>query len=300
MKPLLAGSLAVSLLLTTSALAQSPSECASGWPAGAVQGPRPLTEGGMRNLIAFTRLLGYVRHFHPSDQAAAADWDRLAIEGVRRLEACEGPEQLAAALAAFFRSVAPTVQVFPTGAQPPLPAELVPAGATGLKVVSWRHVGAGQVALPLGRYNESFYKSERISAPASSIQPFTGGPIPAHIFSADLGAGVSARVPLKLYADATGIGCRLGVRWLGCSVRTLPHRSTPVPDDKSPLSANRSQCPIGGGGAGVERASALLPLFRCGQYRLARCAGRRAFVRGNRCRGGGARRHAGASGGRPA
>src|SRR5262252_3706654 len=122
MKPLLAGSLAVSLLLTTSALAQSPSECVSGWPAGFAQGPRPLTESGMRNLIAFTRLLGYVRHFHPSDQAAGADWDMLAIEGVRRIEPCTGPERLAAALEAYFRPVAPTVQVFPTGKQPEAPA----------------------------------------------------------------------------------------------------------------------------------------------------------------------------------
>lgn len=33
--------------------------------------PRPLTARGLENLVAFTRLLGYVRHFHPGDQAAA-------------------------------------------------------------------------------------------------------------------------------------------------------------------------------------------------------------------------------------
>jgi hypothetical protein len=30
----------------------------------------PLSETGLKNLIAFIRLLAYVRHFHPSDQAA--------------------------------------------------------------------------------------------------------------------------------------------------------------------------------------------------------------------------------------
>src|SRR5436190_268163 len=30
---------------------------------------RPLTERDLANLTAFARLLGYVRHFHPSDQA---------------------------------------------------------------------------------------------------------------------------------------------------------------------------------------------------------------------------------------
>jgi hypothetical protein len=41
--------------------------------------PRPLTDQGLTNLTALTRLIGYVRFFHPSDQAAgplAALWTR--------------------------------------------------------------------------------------------------------------------------------------------------------------------------------------------------------------------------------
>jgi hypothetical protein len=102
----------------------------------------------MRNAIAFTRLLGYVRYFHPSDQAAIADWDWFAIEGIRRVEPCEGPEQLATALEALFRPLAPTVQVFLKGAQPAIPAGLVPpVGAVGLKLMSWRHYGVGLMGL---------------------------------------------------------------------------------------------------------------------------------------------------------
>jgi C-terminal processing protease CtpA/Prc len=150
----------------------------------------------MRNAIAFTRLLGYVRYFHPSDQVATADWDSLAIEGMRRVEPCEGPEQLARRLEAFFHPIAPTVQVFPKGTQPAIPAGLVPpAGAVGLKLMSWRHYGVG-----LNR--PSPYKSERVYADWSGITPV--GSDPNQIFSADLGAGLSARVPLKLFADTTG------------------------------------------------------------------------------------------------
>jgi hypothetical protein len=36
------------------------------------------------NLHTFARLYGVVRWFHPSDAAAAIDWDRFAIEGARR------------------------------------------------------------------------------------------------------------------------------------------------------------------------------------------------------------------------
>jgi hypothetical protein len=191
----IAACLTASMLFAGPALSQALDAC---WPGSSASSSdsRPLTEQGMRNAIAFTRLLGYVRHFHPSDQAAVADWDMLAINGMRQIEPCEGPEQLAASLEAFFRPVAPTVQVFPNGTQPATPAGLVPpAGAVGLKLVSWRHYGVG-VNRP------SPYKSERVYADWSGISPV--GSDPDQIFSADLGAGLSARVPLKLFADATG------------------------------------------------------------------------------------------------
>jgi hypothetical protein len=200
-------------VLTTPSLAQQ-GEC---WPAPAAnaESPRPLTDGGLANLIALTRLLGYVGFFHPSDQAAAADWNRLAIDGMRRIEPCGGPENLAAALEALFRPVAPTVQVFPAAAQREPPNLASGAKVADLRVVYWRHHGAGLAALPL-RGNASIYTSERVSGPAAGMEP-------GHIFSADLGAGVTARIPLRLYADAVG---------------TLPHRPLPAPDDGSKLSAN--------------------------------------------------------------
>src|SRR5262249_39064180 len=145
--PLVAVSLAASLLLATPSLAQQ-TECRPP-PPDAGEGPRPLSERGLANLTAFARLLGYIGFFHPSDQAAEADWGRLAIDGVRRIEPCEGPEQLASALEAFFRPVAPTVQVFPAGVQRK-PPDLPEAAKTGgLRVVSWRHLGAGLAALPI-------------------------------------------------------------------------------------------------------------------------------------------------------
>src|ERR1700726_88822 len=48
--------------------------------------PRPLSARGLTNLIAFARLLGYVRFFHPSDQAAAADWGSFAAAAVAELD----------------------------------------------------------------------------------------------------------------------------------------------------------------------------------------------------------------------
>jgi C-terminal processing protease CtpA/Prc len=128
--------------------------------AGAGNEPaRPLDARGLDNLAAFTRLLGYVRFFHPSDEAAAADWDNLALAGVQKAEKPRTPGELARVLEDFFRPVAPTLRVFPTaGPRPAVPAELKsPAGARPA-VVSWRHQG-----VKLGEQS-NIYQSARIDS----------------------------------------------------------------------------------------------------------------------------------------
>ncbi len=122
-------------ILTVSLLLASTAAAASEPPAGD-RPPRPLTERGRENLVALTRLLGYVRYFHPSDQAAKADWGALAIAGVSRVEPAAGPEQLAASLERLFRPVAPSVRVFPTGATADRPAPRPPGEPSSL---AWLH-----------------------------------------------------------------------------------------------------------------------------------------------------------------
>ncbi|MCP4656918.1 MAG: hypothetical protein GY856_16020, partial [bacterium] len=118
---------------------------------------RPLRGRALENLVAFTRLLSYVRFFHPSDQVAAADWNQLAVAGVRTIEKAASAEELAAGLEAFFHPIAPTVRIFPTGHEPALPAALsAPAAGTSAKIVAWRHYGVGLGA------ERSIYRSDRI------------------------------------------------------------------------------------------------------------------------------------------
>ncbi|HYG61285.1 MAG TPA: S41 family peptidase [Thermoanaerobaculia bacterium] len=117
--------------------------------------PRALTGRGLENLIAFTRLLGYVRFFHPSDQAGAADWNRVALAGVQAAEPAAGAAALARTLEDLFRPLAPTVRVFPTGQTPPLPAELSRPAAGAARVVAWEHAGVDLSEDPMQRRYES-------------------------------------------------------------------------------------------------------------------------------------------------
>src|SRR5258707_674315 len=100
---------------------------------------QPLSPRGLDTLVAFTRLLGYVRYFHPSDEGAAADWGGLAIAGVQRVEKAPDTAALARTLEEIFKPVAPTVRVFPSGRRAPLPAGLKPPSGVAVRTLAWRH-----------------------------------------------------------------------------------------------------------------------------------------------------------------
>ena len=120
--------------------------------------PRPLTEQGLTNLTVLTRLLGYVRFFHPSDEAAAADWDSLAIAAVKFVEDAKDADDLATRLGEAFAPAAPTLRIERSGQGFELPAELAkPPADEPFTVVTWRHSGAG-VLQPGGG---SVYNSQR-------------------------------------------------------------------------------------------------------------------------------------------
>jgi len=176
--------------------------------------PRPLTARGLDNLTAFTRLLGYVRHFHPSDEAAATAWDEFAVEGVLAAESGRNTDELAEKLSAIFRRIAPTVRVFPTGKAAPLPSELTaPANISGLEIVSWKHRGFGP-----DKPQNATYHSERVRTPFDRTGTSQTSTDPRKPFTADLGGGVSCLVPLALFADAKG---------------TLPHAASQLTESQA-------------------------------------------------------------------
>lgn len=107
------------------------------------------------NLHAFARIYGLLRWFHPSDAAAAIDWDRFACDGARRVIDARGPGALRARLAELISPIAPTVQLAGTGeafvAGAPPPAR----GPSELEVVAWEHEGYGDTTI------RSAYASKR-------------------------------------------------------------------------------------------------------------------------------------------
>lgn len=77
---------------------------------------------------------------------------------------------------------------------------LPPQNEPALKIVSYRHKGFGQEKTQ--RY--TLYVSERVSKDAPDGKATSNFPDPQKPLLAELGGGVSCRMPLALYADAKG------------------------------------------------------------------------------------------------
>ena len=171
--------------------------------AAVVQGPAKLTDRGLENVMAFTRILGYVRHFHPSDAAANTNWDAFAVEGVRKIESAVDAADLAQRLEAQFKPIAPSVHVFVTIKKPSAKIKR-PKNRKGLHTLAWEHRGFGH------QKENSVYRSQRVREKSGFLNRLKGAkdrvgfPDPKSPYFAGLGGGVSCLVPLAVYADAKG------------------------------------------------------------------------------------------------
>ena len=88
----------------------------------------------VQRLVAWARTYGYLRWFHPSDELAALDPELLACAGAERAWAAEDATALAVTLRELVSPVAPTVQIWAQGEEPPpawAPALRLPSLATG-------------------------------------------------------------------------------------------------------------------------------------------------------------------------
>jgi len=162
-------------------------------------------EQQLKNLIAFSRLYGYIRYFHPSDQVAAEnnDWVCIAMGGIAVVRDAQNSADLAERLQNYFQPLAPTVQVFVAeGGIPPLPDELsLPPGAIGVQVVMWEHYGVADEFA--GKFRgRSPYSSHRLFKDVTDGKIPDGFHDPREPYYADLGGGIAAQIPLGLFVDS--------------------------------------------------------------------------------------------------
>ncbi len=199
-----------------------------GGAASLAEPPQPLTERGLANLEALTRVVGYVRHYSPADEAAGVDWDRFVVDAIARIEPAATAEELAAALKGMFTPIAPAASFSAGSFDGPFdPAVMLGTLAHESGTIRWTHRGFAPNAKKAG----AIYWSERLRVARGEEVP-EGVPDIGECVTERLrlpGAGqgeaIWVRVPIVLYTDEQG---------------TLPHPVTSyiVAPDALDLSAD--------------------------------------------------------------
>jgi len=157
-------------------------------------------------LRAFARLYGYVRYFHPSDQAAGLDWNRFVVHGAGKVSQARSVQELKRTLEELFLPVAPTMRLFRGRPSRPERPEIPPAGVNQGPVTAWQHLGVtdrdyrwwmAYRSVRTNRVNRTVFadgKARVISKPAG----FRQVPKLGEATIKPLGAGLWCRVPLAL------------------------------------------------------------------------------------------------------
>ncbi len=167
----------------------------------------------VENVAAFTKLYGYVRYFHPSDEAAVINWGRFAIYGSKQVENCKNRQELKETLNSLFHPFAPTLQVMLTEEKRSFDvSSITPPFPKAYKVIAWQHSGLGS-----GRKND-YYNSARTNRPqmywefknrqrVDTIHPpmllFDHHPTVGEYIAKEIGGGVKIIMPLALYGNET-------------------------------------------------------------------------------------------------
>lgn len=181
-------------------------------PPMLIDGPKPLTTQGLYNVTVFARAINYFRFFHPSDEVAQADWNRLAVNGVRAMEGASSRHDLAKRLQHFFEPYAPNVQFLINKKKPKI--QSVPPGAT--YAVRWIHEGFGQ------GISNSIYKSYREYLPVSAL-PTSDWINPQTAATLSLGPDLDLWLPSVCFADAQKTTIpKARVQPVGAGIDALP------------------------------------------------------------------------------
>ena len=173
----------------------------SGQTAGS--GAAPQVDSRITSLRALAKLYGYVRYFHPSDEAAGIDWQAFAVHGAGRVKGVQNPRALRDALDELFAPIAPTAQILLVDDEARDRAALAPGDTSELVVVAWQHFGHGVDSAHLRAGSASVYWNARTNRarPESASGRFAEHPQPGEVTATDLGGGVRCIVPLALWSD---------------------------------------------------------------------------------------------------
>ncbi|MFF2450765.1 S41 family peptidase [Neobacillus sp. NPDC058068] len=150
------------------------------------------------NIDAFSKVYGYVRYFHPSDEGAQLNWERFAIYGISKVKNAKSESELKARLEELFLPIAPTMGIYYKNEKIKMPKNIKNG-----EVVAWQHYGPPE--------DPDLYKSKRVTANLSAgkytlekEKLFSSFPKINETINNSISDQLVCSIPLVLYKDITG------------------------------------------------------------------------------------------------
>lgn len=153
----------------------------------------------IQNLRAFAKLYGYVKYFHPSDEASRVDWERFAIYGAEKVKAATNSKELKSILEELFLPIAPTARIYSSDEEQDDSNSWFPEETKSLKVVAWQHKGLG-----FGSAN-SVYMSVRLNR-KNILSAGTGAGILTQGIEARSYRGKKIKLKAAVKTEVKGVG----------------------------------------------------------------------------------------------
>lgn len=124
------------------------------FPVFQLQAQNISKEKRIANLESFAKLYGYVRYFHPSDEAASIKWENFLYYGAKEVENAADSKALGKKLNELFNPIAPSVVISENTSAGSFDVKTItPPDKTDMKEVTWQHFGLGN--------QDGLYKSIR-------------------------------------------------------------------------------------------------------------------------------------------
>ncbi|MCB0724717.1 MAG: hypothetical protein KDC73_08415 [Ignavibacteriae bacterium] len=152
-----------------------------------------LSEEKLNDLIAFTKLYGYIKYFHPSSESKGVSWDAFAQYGTRKILEAGSRKEVISTLNELFSPIAPSLLIYSGDADDEYPVDrYTPKDTTGYSLVMWIHDGHGTET---NRDKvENVYNSYITNSDTADIKDIK-------IIEKDLGNGIKAKFPSVLYSN---------------------------------------------------------------------------------------------------
>jgi Peptidase family S41 len=148
----------------------------------------------LNNLETFCKLYGYVRYFHPSDEAGKINWEKFAIYGVEKISKISERDNLKTALEVLFKPIAPTIELNFDNNVNEIRNDTSAIDASDSNLVFWQHLGV-RIS-----QRSNMYQSKKVVGNLASNETwlFEKNPLNDRIFRKHIGSGISCMIPLAL------------------------------------------------------------------------------------------------------